>query len=337
MRRESNPGRIVAFGGGTGLASVLAALRPRTPHALDVLAVVAVSDDGGSTGRLRRDFGLLAPGDIRNCMVALSEQNELASRLFQYRFAKGRGLKGHSLGNLLLTALTEMTGDFQRSLTQLSRMLGVVGQVVPATSASVSLEAELSDGTVVRGESKIGRSRLPIRRVRLEPPDCRPLDKTLGAIASADVVVVGPGSLYTSIVPNLLVRGVAAAIRESPAYKVYVLNLMSQPGETTHMTAAGHVTALYEHAGGAFLDAILVNNAPIGEGSRKRYARNRAIPVVVDRERLNALGLEVIARPLAIACPQAGESAALRHDPAALAEALLSLLPRTSAQTGLRG
>ncbi|MBV9266975.1 MAG: YvcK family protein, partial [Acidobacteriaceae bacterium] len=236
------PLRIVSIGGGTGLSTLLSGLKKHARAAgaepqpgspvVDISAVVTVSDDGGSSGRLRRDFETLPPGDIRNCMTALSEDEALLSRLFQYRFASGRGLKGHSFGNLFLTALHQITGDFVHAVRCSSEILAIRGQIFPATSEDVTLEAVLEDGSIVRGESKISKSKQPIQTVRIRPGNCRPLRETLDALENADLITLGPGSLYTSVIPNLLVSGIAEAIERSPALTVYFVNLMWQPGET---------------------------------------------------------------------------------------------------------
>ena len=263
------------MGGGTGLSSLLQGLkryaRPADPEVprLDITAVVTVTDDGGSSGRLRRDFDVLPPGDIRNCMVALSEDSALLSRLFQYRFSAGRGLKGHSFGNLFLMALTQIMGDFPDAVRASSEVLKIAGRIYPSTASNVSLEATLADGTRVAGETRISRSRQPIRRVHLVPRAVRPLGATLNAIAEADVITLGPGSLFTSVVPNLLVEGVPAAIARSPAVKAYFVNLMWQPGETTGFRASDHVRAIHQHARMKFLDYAVVNVRPITSAMKK--------------------------------------------------------------------
>ena len=231
---EMEPLRIVAIGGGTGLSTLLHGLKRYAlePREVEITAVVTVTDDGGSSGRLRREFDVLPPGDIRNCMVALSEDEALLSKLFQYRFSEGRGLKGHSFGNLFLTALTNLTGDFAQAVKVSSEVLASLGRIYPSTNANVVLEAELENGTIVKGETKIGKSRSRIRRIHLHPRHCKPLPETLAAIEDADLITLGPGSLFTSVIPNLLVEGIAPAIQRSRALKAYFVNLMWQPGET---------------------------------------------------------------------------------------------------------
>src|SRR5579864_5226448 len=244
---STSPLRVVAIGGGTGLAALLHGLKyfsaPARPS-LDITAVVTVTDDGGSSGRLRREFDVLPPGDIRNCMVALSQDEALLSRLFNYRFTGGRGLKGHSFGNLFLTAMTHLTGDFAHAVKLSSEVLAVRGRIYPSTAADVRLEATLVGGQKVSGETRISRSTRPIERVELSPRRARPLKETLDAIAHADLITLGPGSLYTSVIPHLLVEGIPQALAASPAVKAYFANLMTQPGETTGMRASDHVAAL---------------------------------------------------------------------------------------------
>jgi len=299
--QDLSPLRVVAIGGGTGLSSVLQGLKRYARPAvhptplLDITAIVTVTDDGGSSGRLRREFDVLPPGDIRNCMVAMSEDSALLARLFQYRFQSGRGLKGHSFGNLFLMALTQILGDFPEAVKASSEVLKIAGRIYPSTAANVSLEATLANGEVIVGETRISRSKHRIQSVRLRPRKVRPMPAALTAIAEADVITLGPGSLFTSIVPNLLVDGIAAAIRSSPALKCYFVNLMWQPGETDEFRASDHVRVLHRHAGGKFLDYAVVNVRPIARTLKKRYARQAALPVENDIEALMKLGLKVLA------------------------------------------
>jgi len=327
------PYRIVAIGGGTGLSTLLHGLKPYAHPAarleqaagweerapVDITAVVTVTDDGGSSGRLRRDFAVLPPGDIRNCMLALSEDEALLSRLFRYRFARGRGLKGHSFGNLFLAALAHITGDFPRAVQFSSEVLAIVGRIYPSTTANVMLEAQLEDGSKALGETRISRSRVRIETIALQPRRCRPLPDTLAAIARADLITLGPGSLFTSLIPNLLVQGIPQAIRKSGALKAYLVNLMWQPGETTGFTAADHVAAIHKHAGARLLDYVVVNTRPISDPLRRKYARQKALPVVNDLDRLARLNVEVIARDLLQECGK------VRHDPEAIAGVALEL------------
>jgi uncharacterized cofD-like protein len=289
-------------------------------EAVEITAVVTTTDDGGSSGRLRREFDVLPPGDIRNCMVALSEDEALLSRLFNYRFAAGRGLKGHSFGNLFLTALTGLTGDFPQAVRLSSEILAIRGRIFPATDSNVRLEATLANGRVVAGETKISKTRSRIAEIRLIPEHCRPLPETLHALAEADLITLGPGSLYTSMVPNLLVDGVPEAIEASPAAKAYFLNLMWQPGETIGFTAADHVEAILKHARGRrVIDYVVVNTEPVPEALLKKYARKQSKPVVSDTERLERMGLTVVGAPLAL------ERDLVRHDPAAAAAIAIEL------------
>jgi uncharacterized cofD-like protein len=322
---DKSPLRIVAIGGGTGLAALLQGLKRHiwtneaAAPSLDITAVVTVTDDGGSSGRLRREFDVLPPGDIRNCMVALSEDEALLSRLFQYRFQSGRGLKGHSFGNLFLMALTHIMGEFPDAVRASSEVLKIVGRIYPCTTANVALEATLVDGARVVGETSISRSRQRIRRIRLAPRKAPPLADTLSAIAQADLITLGPGSLFTSVIPNLLVEGIPAAIRRSPATKAYFVNLMWQPGETTEFRASDHVRAIHRHAGGKLLDYAVINVRPIPLAMKKRYARQAALPVEGDVDAILKMGVKVMAGNLA---QLAGM---VRHDPAATAAVVMKL------------
>jgi uncharacterized cofD-like protein len=316
------PLRIVSIGGGTGLSALLQGLKKYAQppaSAIDITAVVTVTDDGGSSGRLRREFEVLPPGDIRNCMVALSEDETLLSRLFQYRFQDGHGLKGHSFGNLFLTALTRVTGDFHEAVKVSSEILRIAGSIYPATAKNIVLEATLENGRRVTGETRITKSRSPISRIRLRPGKCLPLPDTLKAIAGADLITLGPGSLFTSIIPNLLVEGVSRAIRRSPAVKAYFVNLMWQPGETMSFRASDHIRAIYSHAGPGLLDYAIVNIGSVRPALRKKYAKQQVEPVEVDFEALASLGVEVVTGKLL------HESATVRHNPDAVAAVALQL------------
>ena len=259
-------------------------------------AVVAVTDDGGSSGRLREEFQILPPGDIRNCIVALSDHTALLSRLFQFRFNGNGQLSGHSMGNLLLTALTSVQGDFLQAIKAASDVLAIKGTIYPATHHNVHLVADLADGTRVRGESAISRAGVPISTVRLEPADCRPLPETLAAIRAADIISIGPGSLFTSIVPNLLVPGVAGALRSSKAVKVFICNVMTQPGETPGFTASDHLRRVVEICGPGLIDVALVNSARPSPAAVKRYRKDGAEPVAVDLARFREMGVKVLTR-----------------------------------------
>ncbi len=316
---------MVAIGGGNGLSALLQGLKQfgrqadaKIP-AMDITAIVTVTDDGGSSGRLRREFDVLPPGDIRNCMVALSEDSALLSRLFQYRFSAGRGLKGHSFGNLFLMALTQIMGDFPEAVRVSSEVLKIAGRIYPSTAANVALEATLADGTKVVGETRISRSKQPIRRIRLIPRKAPPLPAALAAIAEADVITLGPGSLFTSVVPNLLVNGVSAAIQRSLAVRACFVNLMSQPDETTGFLASDHIRALHTHAGRKFLDYAVVNIRPITSAVKKRYAREEAKPVESDIDTILRMGVKVLAGSLA----QRGDK--VRHEPFSVAAVVMKL------------
>jgi uncharacterized cofD-like protein len=303
----SLPIRVVALGGGTGLSAVLRGLRPhvaergkldRLAPISDLTAVVTVTDDGGSSGRLRREYRVLPPGDIRNCLVALSPAPNLLGNLFQYRFPSGRGLAGHSFGNLFLTALTNITGDFPTAVQVSAQVLAIRGRIYPSTAQNVTLEAKLADGTMVPGETRISRSRKPIARLRLVPRRVRPLPEVVRAIRAADLILVGPGSLYTSILPNLLVPGILKAMTDSRARRVYIANLMTQPGETRHYTAADHLRAIYDHTGPGLFDAVVINRAPVPPKLTRRYAKQGAEPVNPSYSELEKMGLRCVSGAL---------------------------------------
>ncbi|HZU28089.1 MAG TPA: uridine diphosphate-N-acetylglucosamine-binding protein YvcK [Bryobacteraceae bacterium] len=319
-----DPLRIVSIGGGTGLSTLLSGLKRYAGDAkqAELTAVVTVTDDGGSSGRLRRDFDVLPPGDIRNCMVALSEDEALLSRLFQYRFGGGSGLRGHSFGNLFLTALTHLTGDFPLAVRTSSEILAIRGCIFPATAQNVTLTAELVNGAVVRGETRISRSRYRIRRIHLNPEQCTPLPETLEAIEAADLITFGPGSLFTSIVPNVLVQGIPDAVRRSRALKACFINIMWQPGETIDFRASDHIAAIAEHGGDHLIDAAVLNTRPISEPMLQRYAEQRARPVVNDAERIREMGIEVVEEELL------SEGEKVRHDPDAIAAVAMRLACR---------
>jgi uncharacterized cofD-like protein len=325
--RDESTLRIVSIGGGTGLSALLSGLKHHmqcdaggSPSvSLNITAVVTVADDGGSSGRLRRDFDMLSPGDIRNCMVALSQDEAMLSTLFQYRFQAGKGLKGHNLGNLLLTALTDLCGDFPTAVQHASDVLAICGKIYPSTNANVSLQATLADGRIVEGETRISRSKSRIRRVRLKPADARPLPETLEAIAAADLITIGPGSLFTSVIPNLLVKGIPRAIAASPAMKVCFVNLMWQPGETSKFTASDHVRAIHSHAGRKLVDVAVLNTKPIPALLQERYAEEHALPVENDVDVLESMGIRILHRELA------ADGAKVRHDPAAIAAVAVEL------------
>jgi uncharacterized cofD-like protein len=312
-------------GGGTGLSTLLRGLkqyvrRPqedgRYPIA-DLVALVTVTDDGGSSGRLRRDYSILPPGDIRNCMVALSDDEALMIHLFRYRFDAGRGLRGHSFGNLFLTALTSVTGDFADAVRLSGQVLAIRGRIFPATTKNISLEAVMEDGRVVHGETRIAKARGRIARVRLSPGRAKPLPEALEAIKHANLIILGPGSLYTSVIPNLLISGVADAIAKSSAARVYINNLMTQPGETSGYTAADHVRAIYKHTGKRIIDWVLVNRQKPSPNLTRRYRVQGAEPVQVDVQELQRLGVRCVFDDLL------DEHSVVRHNPARLARFLI--------------
>ncbi len=310
--------KVVAMGGGTGLPAVLRGLKNYTGN---LTAVVTVADNGGSSGRLRGALGILPPGDIRNCMVALADTEPLMERLFQYRFEGGE-LAGHSFGNLFLAAMEEAAGDFVSGLRASSHVLAVRGRVLPATLDQVELSAELDDGQVVVGESQIGDSSARIRRVWMNPADARPLPETIEAIKSADLIVLGPGSLYTSVIPNLLVQEVVDEIHRSPALVVYVANVMTQPGETSHFSVEDHVEAITHILGKNVVDVVLVNNRAIPPEIAARYSEEGAEPVVIRDPGKISGKTRIVAEDLLL------EDAVARHDPEKLAKSLLKTLNR---------
>ncbi len=312
--------KIVAVGGGTGLSTMLRGLKRYTRN---LTAVVTVADDGGGSGMLRRDIGMPPPGDIRHCMEALANTEPIMQQLLTYRFTEGT-LAGQSFGNLILAALNGVTGSFEEAVRQMSHVLAITGQVIPVTSADVQLEAVFENGARVVGESKIFACKKEqdcrIQRVALIPERPKPLPAALEAIAQADLILLGPGSLYTSVIPNLLVEGVAEAIVQADAPKIYVCNIMTQEGETEGYTAADHVEALLSHGAPGLLDLCLANSAPVQPGLLEKYREEDAAPLIVDRERIAALGLELVEAPVA---DQDGNLA--RHDPDLLAQAILEI------------
>jgi len=333
---SSRPLRIVALGGGTGLSNVLQGLKQYTVAwdepskagpLVELAAVVTVSDDGGSSGKLRRAFDMLAPGDIRNCMVALAEDETLLSKLFQFRFANGKGLDGHSFGNLFLTALTEVTGDFHQAIQLSSEVLAIRGHIFPSTLENVRLQAELQGGRRVQGETRISRAAGKIRKVHLRPRRCAPLPETLEALADADLITLGPGSLYTSVIPNLLVEGVADAIRQSRAPVVYISNLMWQPGETDGHSASDHLRAIHEHSSPDLVDIAVLSSSRIPAAARRRYAEQEARPVTNDRRRIESLGVQVIQEVLTTT------EQTIRHDSNRLAQLLVKIAGGTRSTT----
>ncbi len=301
---------MVAFGGGTGLANLLRGLKKFSEN---IVAVVTVADDGGSSGRLRDEMGILPPGDIRNCLVALADREPLMEELFQYRFKVDGDLDGHSFGNLFIAALTEILGDFEDAVQAASKVLAVKGLVLPASSHDLRLGAVYADGSVKLGESAIPVDGKKISKVFLQPDNAATTPEVLKAIQETELIIIGPGSLYTSIIPDLLIGGVADAIRSSNALKLYICNVMTQPGETDGYTVFDHVEAIIKHAGKGIFDYVVVNNARGSELARQRYQEKGAYPVVIDRKRLANQGIDIVEANLLL------EEDYLRHDPDKLA------------------
>jgi uncharacterized cofD-like protein len=329
--------RVAAIGGGTGLSTLLRGLKRHTrqspansanpidiavdlPSAIsDLAAIVTVSDDGGSSGRLRKDMHMLPPGDLRNCMVALSEDEHLLSRLFQYRFESGEGLEGHSFGNLFLAGLTAVTGDFALAVKTSSQILATRGHLYPATNSNVTLAALMDDGSTVLGETNITASKRRIVRLMLEPERVPALPEALEAILGADLITLGPGSLYTSLITNLLVEGIADALLAAHGLRVFICNLMTQANESVGLTASQHIERIYEHAGGPIFDYALLNTAAVPETTRERYAAEGAEQIVADVEQVERLGVRCIAGDFLHA------EGVVRHDYERVTDALLEL------------
>ena len=319
LQRRRGP-RVAAIGGGTGLSTMLRGLKTYTEN---ITAIVTVADDGGGSGVLRQELGMLPPGDIRNCLEALANVEPLMSELLHYRFTEG-SLAGQSFGNLFLAAINGISPSFDVAVTRMSQVLAITGRVLPVTTADVQLEAEFENGTRVVGESKIfyckKREDCRIRRVRLLPERPAALPSALEAIRHADMILLGPGSLYTSIIPNLLVDGIAQAIRSAECLKVYVANVMTQEGETEDYTLSDHIRALFEHGGSGLFDLCLVNETPVPEEIRARYAKEDAGPLAVDAAACAALGVELVSYPVSMV-----RGGLVRHDPDRLASALMRL------------
>jgi uncharacterized cofD-like protein len=327
-RKFSRGFRIVALGGGTGLSALLRGLKehvvrgddttptPQRPIS-DLAAIVTVTDDGGSSGRLRRENRILPPGDIRNCMVALSKDEALLGRLFQYRFHAGKGLTGHNFGNLFLAALTHITGDFTEAIRESSRVLATRGRIFPSTLANVHLAATLQNGRRVHGETRISASRVPIKKLELTPKRVRPLPAAIEAIRKADLILLGPGSLYTSVLPNLLIPEVATAIARAKAPRVYIANLMTQPGETAGYALADHVRAIQQHASVKLVDYIVANRQAVSPKVARRYRAEGAEPVQIDLPELYKTGCKVVLDNLL------DEHDVIRHNHQRLARLLL--------------
>ncbi|XEC94829.1 uridine diphosphate-N-acetylglucosamine-binding protein YvcK [Paenibacillus tarimensis] len=289
--------KIVVIGGGTGLSVMLRGLKEKP---LDITAIVTVADDGGSSGILRNELHIPPPGDIRNVLTALADVEPLLSEMLSYRFHNGTGLAGHSLGNLILAAMTDISGDFVTGVRELSRVLAVRGRVLPAANQAIVLKAEMTDGTVVTGESMIPKAKSGIKRVFIEPPDVEPLEEAVEALREADAILIGPGSLYTSIIPNLLVPKLAQTITESKAVKMFVCNVMTQPGETDGYSVSDHLAAVHYHVGQPLFDYVIVNNGEIPPQVLSKYAEQGAGAVHLDLEEVQRRGYQVIADKLVL-------------------------------------
>ena len=320
-RRKLNRGpKIVAIGGGTGLSTMLKGIKKITNN---ITAVVTVGDDGGSSGKLREELGVLPPGDIRSCIAALADDEDLVAKLFQYRFKDCAGLSGHSFGNLFLTAMCSITGDMVRAVKESSKVLSIRGRVLPSTLDDMRLVAEMDDGSIVKGESNIPESGKRIKRLFSEPGNCKALEDVIWAIHDADLIILGPGSLYTSVIPNLLIKDIAKAVNDSKAKKIYVCNIMTQPGETDGFSVSDHIKTLIKHAKfDKIMDAVLVNNdLPIELLAPYKDAGSE--PVVVDKDEINRMGIEIVQKNLIEDKRyEDGHSSFVRHSPSRLARVI---------------
>ncbi len=303
--------RVVVVGGGTGLSVLLQGIKK---HTNNVTAIVTVTDTGGSSGRLRDEFDMLPPGDIRNCLVALADAEPLMGELFQYRFENGSGLKGHSFGNLFITALSKITGDFDRAIKESSKVLAIRGRVIPSTLEKVSLIGEFEDGKIVEGETNITAVKKPLRRLRLKPENCRATKEAIEALENADLIILGPGSLYTSILPNLLIKEIVGAINDSDAYKVYVSNIMTQPGETDNLTSEGHLKALISHTNPNIVNVCIINNGVVPKRLLQKYEEQDSKIVSLDLNKIKMHGCDVVQGDIVKVDDM------IRHDPEKLAK-----------------
>ncbi len=309
--------KIVAIGGGTGMPNVLRGIKQYT---LNLSAVVTVADDGGSSGRLRKDYSVLPPGDIRNCIVALADEETLLGRLFQYRFEKRGDLAGHNFGNLFLTALTHIVGDLPKAINESSKVLAVSGKVYPVTLDNIILKAKLKDGRKITGESNIPEAKGKIERVYISPANCKAYPAAISAIKSADIITIGPGSLFTSIIPNLLVPGVVDAIIKSKALKVYICNIMTQHGETDNFRVSDHIKAIFNHARAKIVDYVIANNKLPEKNILRKYAKENSFPVEIDKHEISRLGVKLFEGQLF----KLGKY--LRHDPELLSKMIIKLI-----------
>jgi uncharacterized cofD-like protein len=317
QHRANKLPRIVVIGGGTGLSVMLRGLKEKP---LDITAIVTVADDGGSSGILRSELHMPPPGDIRNVLIALADVEPLLARMLQYRFNTGKGLAGHSLGNLMLAAMSDISGDFVTGVRELSRVLAVRGRVLPAAGQAIVLHAEMADGSIVSGESNIPKAGQKIKRVFIEPANVEPLEEAVQAIREADAILIGPGSLYTSIIPNLLVPKLAESIVESDAVKMFICNVMTQPGETDNYSVGDHLTAIHAHIGHHLFDYVIVNDGEIPPQLQQRYAEKGAKAVHLDLEDVTNRGYKVVADRLVLFRTY------LRHDAKRLSEHIYQLV-----------
>lgn len=325
QKRKLNRGPTIAvIGGGTGLSVLLRGIKSVTSN---ITAIVTVADDGGSSGRLRQDLGIIPPGDLRNCLVALADTEPLMEKLFQHRFGGAGGLAGHNFGNLFIAAMTEVLGDVELALKESSKVLAVRGQVLPSSTETIRLVAEMTDGSLVEGESQIPLAGKTIKRVFTRPANAPPVASALEAIREADACILGPGSLYTSVLPNLLVGGVADALRESQAVKIYICNVMTQPGETDGYTASQHVKAIIDHVGPGVIDYVVVNVQDVAPALQEVYARQGAYPVLADLDALDALGVKVLKANLI------SETNLVRHDPVKLSRTIMAMVYKLKASS----
>ncbi|WP_378950385.1 uridine diphosphate-N-acetylglucosamine-binding protein YvcK [Pelosinus sp. sgz500959] len=318
QKRKLNRGpAVTVIGGGTGLSVLLRGIKSVTGN---ITAIVTVADDGGSSGRLREDFDMIPPGDLRNCLVALADTEPLMEKLFQHRFGGNGDLAGHNFGNLFIAAMTEVLGDVEKALKESSKVLAVRGRVLPASIQKVRLWARMTDGSVVEGESNIPLTQKRIDRVYLQPEDTMPVESALEAIRDADAVILGPGSLYTSILPNLLVQGVAETLRQSQAVKIYICNVMTQPGETDGYSASDHIQAIVDHVGPGIIDYVVVNTHHVTMNLQEKYASQGAYPVEVDVDAIEAMGIKVFKADVI------SETNWVRHDPLKLSRTIVSMI-----------
>ncbi|MCX7698765.1 MAG: YvcK family protein [Candidatus Goldbacteria bacterium] len=309
--------KIAAIGGGTGLSTLLKGIKEYTSN---LAAIVTVADDGGSSGRLRKEYNIIPPGDIRNCIVALADEEDILSKLFQYRFTEKGELKGHNFGNIFITALTKISGDFPKAIKEISKVLAIRGQVFPVSLDNIKLKAKLKNGKEIYGQSNITRSKIPIESVHIIPPNCKPYEQALKALKAADVILIGPGSLYTSIIPNLLIPQVREILENDKILKIYICNIMTQPGETDGYTVSDHIKAIFKHSSNKVIDYVLVNNGIPKEALLKKYRAENSYIVKIDREEVAKLGVKLICAKLI----EEGEY--IRHSPYLLTKAIMKII-----------